>query len=216
MLMAASLLIPLALTTSPDLEIPPSYDAIRAFVTGYNTVIAQTDDTPCIAASGANICGRRDAVACPRDIDLGTVVEIRGTTYVCEDRTARKYNARFDISCDKNASCPYDVAGWTIVKIYTRVETSIAQPSGGLASQVRVNLPNATTRPRLAPAVAQAGPGLGRRLHTVAVLGRIIARVVHHQRQRLDRDQSAGKGARGDRVTRVACNKRSPTVCVSS
>jgi hypothetical protein len=215
MLMAASLLIPLALTTSPDLEIPPSYDAIRAFVTGYNTVIAQTDDTPCIAASGANICGRRDAVACPRDIDLGTVVEIRGTTYVCEDRTARKYNARFDISCDKNASCPSDVAGWTTVKIYTRAEASIAQPSGSIASQVRVNLPNATTRPRFTPAVAQAGPGLGRRLHTVAVLGQMIARVVRHHQHRPDRDQSAGKSTKRDRVARVLCNKRSPASCVS-
>lgn len=118
MLMAASLLIPLLLTTSADLKTTPSYHSVRAFVTGYNTLAGQTDVTPCIAASGANICGRRDAVACPRQIGLGTVVEIRGTTYVCEDRTARKYNARFDISCDKNPSCPYEVAGWAIVKIY--------------------------------------------------------------------------------------------------
>jgi hypothetical protein len=87
-------------------------------VTGYNTIPAQTDSTPCIGASGANICGRRDAVACPRRISLGTVVEIRGTTYVCEDRLAKKYDDRFDISCDKDKSCPYEVAGWTTVKIY--------------------------------------------------------------------------------------------------
>src|ERR1051326_7695321 len=91
---------------------------VHAYVTGYNTVPGQTDDTPCIAASGANICGRHDAVACPRQIGLGTVVEIRGTTYVCEDRTARKFNSRFDISCDKNTTCPNEVAGWAIVKIY--------------------------------------------------------------------------------------------------
>ena len=51
-------------------------------------------------------------------IKLGTVVEIRGDTYVCEDRTARKYNGRFDISCDKDKNCPYQVAGWTTVRVY--------------------------------------------------------------------------------------------------
>jgi hypothetical protein len=63
---------------------------IETYVTGYNTVRAQTDDTPCIGASGANICGRRDTVACPPLLKLGATVEIRGKKYVCEDRTARK------------------------------------------------------------------------------------------------------------------------------
>jgi hypothetical protein len=118
MLATLSLLIPLALTTSTDPTPPPSFHELRAHVTGFNTVPAQTDRTPCIAASGANICGRHDAVACPQTIKLGTVVEIRGDTYVCEDRTARKYNGRFDISCDKDKSCPYQVAGWTTVRVY--------------------------------------------------------------------------------------------------
>jgi hypothetical protein len=118
MLTIISLLIPLVLAMNADSISSHSFREIRAHVTGFNTVAAQTGNTPCIAASGANICGRRDAVACPRRIKLGTVVEIRGETYVCEDRTALKYNGRFDIRCDKNKSCPYEVAGWTIVKIY--------------------------------------------------------------------------------------------------
>jgi hypothetical protein len=91
---------------------------MEAYVTGYNTVRAQTDATPCIAASGANICDRRDTAACPRLFDFGTVVEINGKKYVCEDRTAPKFNARFDINCGKDANCPYKVAGWTTVKIF--------------------------------------------------------------------------------------------------
>jgi hypothetical protein len=91
---------------------------MEAYVTGYNTVRRQTDETPCIAASGANICGRRDTVACPRMIDLGTVVEINGRKYVCEDRTASRFNGSFDINCDKDKSCPYAVAGWATVRIY--------------------------------------------------------------------------------------------------
>ena len=118
MLATMSLLVPLALTTSADPIPSPPFHEFRAHVTGFNTVPAQTDSTPCIAASGANICGRHDAVACPQGIRLGTIVEIRGETYVCEDRTARKYNGRFDISCDKDKTCPYQVAGWTTVRIY--------------------------------------------------------------------------------------------------
>src|SRR5580700_9355870 len=94
------------------------YHELYAHVTGFNTVQAQTDSEPCIAASGANICGRRDAIACPRAIKLGTVIEIRGQRYVCEDRTARKFDQRFDISCDKDRRCPYKIAGWMAVKVF--------------------------------------------------------------------------------------------------
>jgi hypothetical protein len=45
-------------------------------------------------------------------------VEIRGTTYICEDRLAKKYNARFDISCDKDRNCPSQVTGWAIIKVF--------------------------------------------------------------------------------------------------
>ena len=115
---ALPLLVPLALATSGDPPTPAQVHQVRAFVTGYNTTVGQTDKTPCIAASGADICGRRDAVACPRRIGLGTVVEIRGTTYVCEDRLAKKYDRRFDISCDKDMTCPYEVTGWVTIRVY--------------------------------------------------------------------------------------------------
>jgi hypothetical protein len=118
MLKAASLLLPLALGTTGQPPLSSPYQEIQAFVTGYNTVAAQTSKTPCTAASGANICGRRDAVACPRNIGLGTIVEIRGAIYVCEDRLAKKYDTRFDISCDKDRSCPAQVTGWTTIKVY--------------------------------------------------------------------------------------------------
>jgi hypothetical protein len=129
---AAYLLISLALTTNLDSASPSLslHRDVTAFVTGYNTVAGQTDSTPCIAASGADICGRRDAVACPRRISLGTTVEIRGVTYVCEDRLAKKYDSRFDISCDKDMVCPYQVAGWTTIKVY---DTDRPQPAVAVA-----------------------------------------------------------------------------------
>lgn len=90
---------------------------IRAYVTGYNTVVGQTDDTPCIGALGTNICGRRNVVACPRTLELGTMVEINGQTYICEDRTASKFRDRFDINCDQDKRCPYQVSGWANIKL---------------------------------------------------------------------------------------------------
>jgi len=111
-----SVAIPDQRATPPDTARAPDI-YIEAYVTGYNTVPAQTDQTPCTSASGANICGRRDTVACPPILRSGAVVEIRGRTYVCEDRMAAKYRARFDINCDKDKRCPYQVTGWTSVKV---------------------------------------------------------------------------------------------------
>jgi hypothetical protein len=98
-------------------------------VTGYNTVPGQTDDTPCIAASGANICGRTDAVACPRRISLGTFLVIRGEIYVCEDRLARKYDSRFDISCDKDTDCPNKVTGWVDIMVFAENPCRVTSPA---------------------------------------------------------------------------------------
>lgn len=111
---------PVATTTyqTKPAKVEIAYKTVKARVTGYNTVEAQTDQTPCIGATGANICGRNDVVACPRSIKLGTKVEIDGKTYVCLDRTAEKFNGRFDISCDKDMACPAKVTGVKEVKIY--------------------------------------------------------------------------------------------------
>lgn len=106
----------------------PLVHEVRAYVTGYNTVPGQTDDTPCIAASGANICGRTDAVACPRHISLGTRLVIRGISYVCEDRLAKKYDSRFDISCDKDTDCPNQVTGWAVISVLTDTCRAPAAP----------------------------------------------------------------------------------------
>jgi hypothetical protein len=74
---------------------------VWAWTTGYNSLEAQTDSTPCIA-SGGYICGRKQVVACPRSIPLGTWVKIGNTEYECMDRLATKYDDRFDIFFDKD------------------------------------------------------------------------------------------------------------------
>jgi hypothetical protein len=104
-------------TARKPLTINPLTIYIQTYVTGYNTGRSRTNDAHCIAASGANICGRRDTVACPPFLKFGTVVQIDGKRYVCEDRTARKFRGRFDINCDKKKRCPYEVTGWKMVKL---------------------------------------------------------------------------------------------------
>jgi 3D (Asp-Asp-Asp) domain-containing protein len=94
---------------------------IRATVTAYNTVEWQTDNSPCIPASGNNICGRTDVVACPRSIALGTTVSILGKSYVCEDRLHPRYDARFDISFDKDIQGARDFGKKELtIKVYAK------------------------------------------------------------------------------------------------
>jgi hypothetical protein len=121
----------------PPLFRGPLFHDVYAYVTGYNTVPGQTDDTPCIAASGANICGRTDAVACPRHISLGTFLDIRGMTYVCEDRLAKKYDSRFDISCDKDTNCPGEVTGWVKIKVFSEDPCRLPPPAPAIAAITR-------------------------------------------------------------------------------
>lgn len=95
-----------------------SYREVTAVVTAYNTVEWQTDSTPCQAAGGY-ICGRNDIVACPRNIPLETRVQIGGLDYVCMDRTAGKFDGRFDISFDKDIEGAINFGKQTkIVRIY--------------------------------------------------------------------------------------------------
>lgn len=73
-----------------------------AETTAYNTVEGQCDSSPCFGASGKNICGRNDTLACPRKYKLGSRFEIYGKVWVCEDRTNKKFDGRFDLNFDKD------------------------------------------------------------------------------------------------------------------
>ena len=147
---------------------PLSFHNVRAYVTGYNTTPGQTDDTPCIAASGANICGRTDAVACPRRINLGTFLAIRGDIYVCEDRLAKKFDSRFDISCDKDTNCPGQVTGWADIRVFAvdpcKLPTPAPRPVAAIA---RPLLRLAAVMPRTLGALARSPLGIRAHVHWV-------------------------------------------------
>ena len=84
--------------TQPEMRIParneiPPVSKI-ATVTAYSSVDS-CHYPNCITASGkrAYVGG----VACPRKLKLGTKVEIFGKIYTCEDRTAVRFDGRYDI-----------------------------------------------------------------------------------------------------------------------
>ena len=66
-----------------------------AVITAYTASEDETDSEPEIMASGKKVY--IGAVACPRHLKLGTVVEIQGKELVCEDRMALKNDGKYDI-----------------------------------------------------------------------------------------------------------------------
>lgn len=82
-------------STDPS-ELLVSEPEIRtAVVTAYSSEVNQTDDTPNLTAAQTET--RQGVIACPRELPFGTIVEVEGKRYVCEDRMHPRFNDRFDI-----------------------------------------------------------------------------------------------------------------------
>ena len=81
-----------------------SFDKMATF-TAYNSVVEQTDSSPCYGASGINLCelSRWINVCATRLYPLGTVIEVEGYgPYMVLDKTSLKYANRIDIFMDKD------------------------------------------------------------------------------------------------------------------
>lgn len=73
---------------------------MSAYTSRIAEVTAYSEIDSCHHKNCAMASGKRayvGAVACPREIKLGTMVIIDNKPYICEDRTALTYNGRFDI-----------------------------------------------------------------------------------------------------------------------
>lgn len=55
----------------------------------------------CLTASG-KIATAGITAACPRKYKFGTKIKVDEKIYECQDRTAKKYNDRFDIFADES------------------------------------------------------------------------------------------------------------------
>jgi len=89
--------------------------AEKVYATAYTSTTSQTDNTPCISASGKNICrlykrGIR-TIAVSRDLrrryPYGSVVIIEGKRYRVEDTMNRRYKHRIDIYFGKDHKKAY-------------------------------------------------------------------------------------------------------------
>lgn len=65
------------------------YYELLSYITFYTPTERQTDSTPDINANGLK--PKVGDVACPRFIELGTIVEINGSEYTCNDRMNIRY-----------------------------------------------------------------------------------------------------------------------------
>ena len=73
------------------------FEVITADVTNYSKV-ETCPNTQCVTASGRKITNAdTDVIACPRRLKFGTTIILDGKEYKCEDRTAKRYNGRFDV-----------------------------------------------------------------------------------------------------------------------
>ena len=66
-------------------------------VTAYNPVPEQTDDTPCISASGLNVCETSRNIVASNEFAFGTKLMIDGKVWEVQDRTHSKYDYRIDL-----------------------------------------------------------------------------------------------------------------------
>lgn len=79
----------------PTACVLPVRTSIVATVTAYTPLETCTSIETCIMANGERV--HEGVIACPRKYDFGTQVEIMGKVWTCADRTALKYDGRFDI-----------------------------------------------------------------------------------------------------------------------
>ena len=108
-------------TQKSDERLGRGYKVIEANVTAYTASVDETDNTPCITASGHNICPTRFPIVANNCLGFGIRVSIRGVIYRVHDRGAVRHGcAWFDILVDNKAEA-YE---WGIrreqVKIYEK------------------------------------------------------------------------------------------------
>ena len=95
------------------------YVGVVREVTMYNSLEDQTDNSPCIAAWGENICESKDNVCATNAFPRNTVLEIKGLgTCIVKDRMNSRYKERIDwyAGMDKDRAIKFGIKN-LIVKV---------------------------------------------------------------------------------------------------
>lgn len=87
-------------------------ETIKAYVTAYSS-----EESPGINAKGLRPKQGR-SIACPRKIPFGMGVRINGGEYVCDDRTALRYDGRFDLFVGSRKEAVEWGKRWKEVTVY--------------------------------------------------------------------------------------------------
>lgn len=87
---------------------------IKSTVTGYSS-LDSCNTKLCLMASGKS--AYVGAVACPTKLPLGSKVRIQGKVYTCEDRTAKRFDGRYDIFFGYGKEAHQKALNWGIKKL---------------------------------------------------------------------------------------------------
>lgn len=93
----------------------PHFKTIEATVTGYTSDESETDTSPFTTANQTDV--REGIIACPRSIPFGTLVEVDGRQYECQDRMNKRFDDRFDIWFKTKA----EAFGWGKRKVEIKI-----------------------------------------------------------------------------------------------
>tara|TARA_Y100000310_G_scaffold319693_2_gene375277 strand:- start:3494 stop:3967 length:474 start_codon:yes stop_codon:yes gene_type:complete len=72
-----------------------STEGIRGIVTAYTATASETDDSPCITASGLNVCPEPFPVVANNCYPFGTMVVIANVEYTVHDRKNSRYGCEW-------------------------------------------------------------------------------------------------------------------------
>jgi 3D (Asp-Asp-Asp) domain-containing protein len=104
---------------APDLTLYREVARKEAQITAYSEIDSCHTGFNCLMASGKP--AYVGAIACPRNIKLGTVVMIDDKQYTCEDRVSLKYPERFDIFLGYGEQSYRDAINFGIQKKVVRI-----------------------------------------------------------------------------------------------
>lgn len=101
--------------TTIEIVNPPP-EPTMAIVTAYSSTENQTDSTPFLTASQKRV--QKGFIACPRHLPFGTIVELDGREYNCQDRMNIRYTNRYDVWMESEESAKK----WGIKKLEVKLK----------------------------------------------------------------------------------------------